>query len=734
MDILAGLNPAQKEAVEAINGPVLIVAGPGSGKTRVIAHRIAYLVKVTGISPYHIVAVTFTNKAAREMKERVYQLLGSAVDSLTLGTFHAICARILRVEAEHLGIDKGFAIYDDSDQLSVMKRVLQELGLDPKLNPPRPLLNGISAAKSTLITPGEFVAKNYHEEVVKRVYERYHDHLRKNNAMDFDDLLMSTVRLFRNHPDVLAKYQNRYVHVMIDEFQDTNIAQYELARQLAGKYRNLCVVGDPDQSIYAWRFADVRNIMFLERDFPELKKVFLEQNYRSTKKILEAAQGVIVKNTERHKRELWTENEPGPPIVVAETYNEQDEAQYVVSEIDRLIKSKEFKAGDFAVMYRTNAQSRALEEAFMRYGMPYRLVGGTRFYERKEVKDAIAYLRVVQNPYDSISLGRIINVPPRSIGQRTVDELMQWAQQQDLPTYTALQLVAEKAAAGKEALSGTPFNTRVGQALSDFLAMIDEFITKAKEVDLVALVDLVLDRTGYKRYIKESENGDERWENVLELRRVALDYKDLRQEGLLAFLEEAALVSDVDELKERADAVTLITLHQAKGLEFPVVFIVGMEEGLLPHVRSLEDPTGMEEERRVCYVGMTRAEKRLYLVRAFRRSLMGSSKPYAPSRFLADIPKELIATKVEASEPTMFAMRPAPVARTSPKLSSLVAGDRVRHPKFGDGVVVSSTPTKDDEEVVIAFKGMGVKRLLLSLAPLEKVPPQSDSTPTSAGA
>ncbi|MDO8491888.1 MAG: UvrD-helicase domain-containing protein, partial [Dehalococcoidia bacterium] len=399
MDVLAGLNPAQKEAVETISGPVLIVAGPGSGKTRVIAHRIAYLVKVTGISPYHIIAVTFTNKASREMKERVFQLLGSAVDSLTLGTFHAICARILRMEAAHLGIDRGFAIYDDSDQLSLLKRTLQELGLDPKLNPPRALLSAISAAKSKLLTPGEFVAQSYFEEVVKRVYERYQDLLKKNNALDFDDLLMRTVHLFRNHPDVLAKYQDRYIHVMIDEFQDTNIAQYELAKLLAGKYRNLCVVGDPDQSIYAWRFADVRNIMFLERDFPELKVVLLEQNYRSTKKILEAAESVIVKNTERRPRELWTENEPGTPIVVAETYNEQDEAQYVVSEIDRLIKSKEFKAADSAVMYRTNAQSRALEEAFMRYGMPYRLVGGTRFYERKEVKDAIAYLRVVHNPY-----------------------------------------------------------------------------------------------------------------------------------------------------------------------------------------------------------------------------------------------------------------------------------------------------------------------------------------------
>ena len=710
--MLEGLNAAQREAVESIEGPLLILAGPGSGKTRVIAHRVAYLVKVWGIKPYHILAVTFTNKAAREMKERLYHLLGTSVDDLTLGTFHATCARILRREGAQIDLDPRFVIYDDDDQMALLKRCLQELDLDPKRYTPRVLLSAISSAKSRLIGPGSFETHSYFDEIAKRVYERYQDLLSQSKALDFDDLLMKTVELFQQRPDVLARYQQRYFHVLIDEFQDTNIAQYALARQLAGGYRNICVVGDPDQSIYSWRFADMRNIMSFERDYPDAKVVYLEQNYRSTKTVLDVAHHVISASSRRKEKGLWTENEAGVPAVVAETYNEQEEAQSVVLEVDRLAAKEGFKHGDCAVMYRTNAQSRALEEAFIRYGMPYRLVGGTRFYERREVKDAIAYLRLVHNPYDGVSLMRVINVPPRAIGQRTVEELSQWAKGRSLPVYAALQALADESVE-------TPFAARPARALGGFLALLNELIARSSELHVVELLDLVLERSGYKEHILSKDDGEERWDNILELRTVANEYRHLPpQESLAAFLEGVALVSDVDSYDEKSDAVTLITLHAAKGLEFPVVFIVGTEEGLLPHRRSLEDPDQMEEERRLCYVGITRAKQRLYLLRAFRRSLMGSSGPTLPSRFLFDIPAHLVAA------PATERGKEAPRPPTGPAKEPFNAGDHVRHAVFGDGVVVKCSPTRDDDqEVTVAFKGdAGLKRLLLSLAPLEGIP------------
>jgi DNA helicase-2/ATP-dependent DNA helicase PcrA len=708
VDVLQGLNAAQREAVEAIEGPLLILAGPGSGKTRVIAHRVAYLIKVWGISPYHILAVTFTNKAAREMKERLYQLLGSSVDDLTLGTFHATCARILRRDGARIGVDSRFVIYDDDDQLALVKRSLQELDLDPKRYLPRVLLSAISAAKSRLIAPGDYVTGSYFDEVVQRVYERYQHLLGESKALDFDDLLMKAVQLFRQCPEVLSQYQQRYYHVLIDEFQDTNVAQYALARQLAGGHRNICVVGDPDQSIYSWRFADMRNILSFERDYPDARVVYLEQNYRSTKTILEVAQHVISANSRRKEKGLWTENEPGVPVVIAEAYTEQEEAQSVVFEVDKLTSQGPLRRGDCAVMYRTNAQSRAIEEAFIRYGMPYRLVGGTRFYERREVRDVIAYLRLVHNPYDSVSLLRIVNVPPRGIGRRTIEELSQWAKGLSLPVYAALQTLADE---GEK----SPFSPRSAKALTGFLAMLNELIEKSRELNIVELFDAVVERSGYKEYVLDRDDGEDRWDNVLELRTVANDYRHLApEESLSAFLEGVALVSDVDSYDEKMDAVTLITLHAAKGLEFPVVFIVGVEEGLLPHHRSFDDAAQMEEERRLCYVGITRAKERLYLVRAFRRSLMGSTAPTLPSRFLMDIPSHLAVTPdsrgaaEEAVTPTLATKAP------------FNAGDRVHHAMFGEGIVVKCVATKDDQEVTVAFKGeAGVKRLLLSLAPLE---------------
>ncbi len=723
IDILADLNPAQREAAEAINGPVLILAGPGSGKTRVITHRIAYLIKVCGVNPRRIMAVTFTNKAAREMEERLHRLVSGSVKDLTLGTFHAICARILRKDGKAIGVNPRFVIYDEEDQISVIKRSTQEVGLDPKQYAPQAIKSAISAAKSHILTPEDYIqrSRSYFEEVAGRIYERYQQLLGESRALDFDDLLLKAVQLFRKSPEVLSRYQRRYRHIHVDEFQDTNLTQYELVKQLAGKYRNICVVGDPDQSIYSWRFADLRNILSFEKDYPEAKVILLEQNYRSTKKILETASYVISANQQRKPKNLWTDNEQGELTMVVETYTEQEEAQFVVNGVERLVDGGKVKLGDCAVMYRTNAQSRALEEAFVRYGIPYKLVAGTRFYERREIKDVIAYLRLIQNPYDSVSLLRVINVPGRGIGQQTLAKLSGWAKSQGISRYEALQLLAKP----KDKEPQLPVSPRIAKALTDFLNLIEGFITHSKKLNLVDLFDLVVKGSGYKDYILKGVDGEERWDNIMELRTVAQQYRDLKpREGLAVFLEGVTLVSDVDGLDETVDAVTLITLHQAKGLEFPVVFIVGMEDGILPHFRSFDDPAQLEEERRLCYVGITRAKQRVFLVRAFRRSLMGSSAVNKPSRFLNDIPQHLISDKgwwqgeesriAEAMYSWPRTFTPAATA------DGLKAGDHVHHAQFGSGVVVSCQPVKDDTEVVVAFNG-GVKKLLLSFAQLEKI-------------
>jgi len=726
MDILAMLNPAQREAVEAIEGPVLILAGPGSGKTRVITHRVAYLVKLCGVSPHNIMAVTFTNKAAREMKERLEQLLGQAVEALTLGTFHAICARILRREGKAIGLESSFVIYDEDDQLSLMKQVLEELNLDPKQYAPQALRSAIGAAKSCLISPEDYAqwVNSYFEEIVQRVYQRYQELLSRGQVVDFDDLLMKTVQLFHDHPQILNRYQSKYVHILVDEFQDTNIAQYELMKQLAGKYRNLCVVGDPDQSIYSWRFADLRNILSFEKDYPEAKVVFLEQNYRSTKTILEVASDVISTNVLRKPKKLWTENEDGASVTVIESYNAEEEAQSVVNEIEKLIGQEQISLKDCAVMYRVNAQSRALEETFLRYGVPYKLVGGTRFYQRQEVKDIIAYLRVIHNLQDNVSLTRIINVPGRGIGQKTINTLQSWAKAHDTSLFEALKQVGHNVIAS-EAKQSLP--SRIVQALAGFDALMANLTAQSHELSLSGLLDEILQHTGYREYILDKEDGEERWENITELRNVASEYNELdTEEALTTFLEKVSLVSDIDELDEKADAVTLITLHQAKGLEFSAVFIVGLEEGILPHRKSFDDPEQMEEERRLCYVGITRAKKRLYLLRSYRRSLFGGSTANPPSRFLQDISPHLISPR------GLWAESPIPVAsldfnqdsQPSPRPSGTLAlkvGDHVRHSKFGPGIVMNCNPTKDDQELTVVFEEAGVKKLLASLAPLEKI-------------
>jgi DNA helicase-2/ATP-dependent DNA helicase PcrA len=721
MDLLADLNSDQRRAVETIEGPLLIVAGPGSGKTRVIVHRIAYLVKVCGINPRHIMAVTFTNKAAREMRERAGDLLARSAESLTLGTFHATCCGILRREGKHIGLDPRFAIYDDDDQQNLVKRCMQELAIDSKRYAPRAILSAISNAKSQLIGPEDYGSHSYFEEIVRRIYEYYQQLLHESRAQDFDDLIMSAVSLFRNHPKVLAKYQSRYVHLLVDEFQDTNVAQYELTKLLAGKYRNVCVVGDPDQSIYSWRNADLRNILSFEEDYPDANVVHLGQNYRSTQTILEAAQNVIVANRHRKEQELWTQNDTGVPIVMAEAYNEAEEAQLVMSEVERLVGQEGTSFHNCAVMYRTNAQSRVIEEVCLRYGMPYQLVGTLRFYERREVKDIIAYLRLIQNPYDSVSLARIINVPGRGIGQRTLGELSTWAKSQGIPLFTAIERAAK---GGEEA----PLSKRAVQALGAFYELVQRLIPKQEELNVIDLVGLLLQETGYRDYLLDMDDGEERWDNILELLSVAQEHRHLKpRESLAAFLERVALVSDVDGMDDKKDAVTLITLHQAKGLEFPVVFMVGMEDGVLPHFRSFSDPSQMEEERRLCYVGMTRAQERLYLFRAQRRMLMGGSNANPPSAYLQDIPSHLVEFVGPSSgewgwgAPSIYgreqsAGEPVPAYDGD----ALIVGQHVYHATFGEGVVVSCTRVRDDHEVVVAFDGVGVKKLLASLTTLER--------------
>ena len=770
-NILSGLNPRQSEAVETISGPVLIVAGPGSGKTRVITHRIAYLVDRCGVQPYRIAALTFTNKAAREMENRLFgtspedrsaPLLGWTYRDRppTVSTFHSFCARVLRRHGELLGLDKDYTIYDQSDQTSLVKRAMKELNINDKQFSPNGILSGISGAKSKLIGVEGYGLKkaDYFEEIVHRVYERYEDLLTQSSALDFDDLILKTHTLLRQHSDVAESYRDRYVHVMVDEFQDTNIAQYEIAKQLAGQYRNLCVVGDPDQSIYSWRNADIRNILSFKKDFADAKLIALQENYRSTETILEAAQNVIAPNRQRLEQDLFTNLGKGVPIVVHESYDENDEAQFVINEINSLVKSG-YRHSGIAVMYRVNAQSRAVEEMCLRYDVPYHLVGSVKFYQRQEIKDLVSYLRLIANHNDDVSFRRIVNVPTRGIGQRTMSELDRLAWEQRTSLYAAIDETAEMLKRPGNYVA--PLPARSIKALQEFKAMIDDLTEKSAEFEPAALIDAVLKRTGYGDYIEnDAERGEERLENIRELQSVAKDLLDYGEEdALTAFLERVSLVSDADNVGESPDAVTLITLHQAKGLEFPVVFIVGMEEGVIPHMRSIDsgDPAEIEEERRLCYVGVTRAKEKLHLVRAFRRGFRGrsGSVPSMPSRFLADIPQELLAkpdlspgrTRLSGQQDrptsrpsTTRGDRPAeqvvrkpdtPVIRRRRTATSapppgaglaLSTGDRVRHKTFGEGIVTEAKPARGDTEVTVAFKdGHGVKRLLLSFAPLVKV-------------
>ncbi len=759
--LLDGLNEAQRTAVMAPLGPVLILAGPGSGKTRVLTTRVAYLMQEMNVDPWHILAVTFTNKAAKEMRHRVESLLGDQPRGLTMGTFHATCVRILRRETDNLQYyDRDFVIFDSSDQLQVVKQALKVLNLDDKKFPPNKMLNGISNAKNELITPAMYAASNYISEITRRVYSEYQLLLQSNNAMDFDDLLMNAVLLFEERPDILGKYQERYEHILVDEFQDTNTTQYTLIKMLAARHENLFVVGDSDQSIYKWRGADFRNIQRFREQYPEAQLILLEQNYRSTQIILDAAKAVIRPNLNRVHKELFTVRQGGVPIVVREAYNEHEEAETILDSVESLMVEG-YSGGDVAIMYRTNAQSRVLEETFLRAGMPYRLVGATAFYRRREVKDIIAYLRLVHNPADAVSFNRILNVPPRGIGAKTRQGLLDWAGNQYWQPAGALIRMATDPEVQH------PFSGRALNALSRFGNMLSAWINLRDKVAVSDLLDVILEQTSYRDYLDDgTTEGEDRWENVMEFRGAAGEEADI---SLSAFLEQVALVSEADNLEETPNATTLLTLHAAKGLEFPIVFLTGLEDGLLPHSRSLDDGEELAEERRLLYVGITRAKDRVYLSHAFRRTFYGDSSVSVPSRFLNDIPQELTeggspsirrrqskkrisswpgssSGRQESSRRSTSANQYSEWSRPSSERSSgkpsaksrdldgdtldetvrrppgkpqFCSGLQVRHSRFGEGTVIESKLTGNDEEVTVAFPGSGIKRLAASFAGLE---------------
>ncbi len=732
---LDSLNPPQRQAVTTVHGPVLVLAGPGSGKTRVLTHRIAYLVDEMGAPPYRILAVTFTNKAADVMKERTRALLGmdAGLQGLSIGTFHRICARFLRVQADKIGLNPRYVIFDTDDQLQVIKQALKDLNLDDKRNRPRPILSAISRAKNELLLPSQYPVETYWDEMVKRVYERYQQLLHLSSALDFDDLLMKAVFMLRDHPDIRDYYQHRYDFILVDEFQDTNTAQYELVKLLGGAHRNIFVVGDEDQSIYGFRGADFRNVERFRQDFPDAVVILLEQNYRSTQNILDAANAVISRNVHRTPKKLFTDKGRGPKIILFEAYDEQEEGFFIADEIQRLAREKLASPGECAIMYRTNAQSRAIEEAFLRKNMPYRLVGATRFYNRREIKDVLAYMRLVKNPDDDVSMRRIINVPPRRIGKATVEKLARWAGGLNLSMYQALRVLGGDGSPlgpGKQ-VAVQPFSGRTKKALMNFYATLQDWIDARYEMTPAQLMDRILAESGYQEWLRDgSDEGEDRWNNIMELRTVAQAYDELdTAEALDIFLEEIALVSDVDNFDPDADAPTLLTLHAAKGLEFRVVFLTGMEEGLLPHSRSFEDPDGLEEERRLAYVGMTRAKERLYLLRTFRRATWGRSELSEPSRFLKDIPRRLTANGKKdrpASARQRASTWSSPKPKRRPTLDELLeedtrykSGQKVRHPQFGEGTVIAAIPGKSDEEVIVAFPGKGVKKLLASFANLK---------------
>lgn len=726
------LNDRQCEAVKHTEGPLLITAGAGSGKTKVLTCRIAHLLEL-GVAPYRILAITFTNKAAKEMKERVTNLVGAQADSIWLSTFHSFCAKLLRFEVDGFhGYTRNFTIYDSSDQLVLVKDCLKKLNLDDKQFMPRSVLGTISSAKNVLMDAKAFAAKasDFYEQKVADVYALYQEKLRENNAVDFDDLLFLAVRLLQEKEEVREKYQSRFQYILVDEYQDTNHAQYALTKILAARWRNICVVGDADQSIYAWRGADIRNIIDFTRDYPDAASIKLEQNYRSTKTILHAANAVIDNNESRPKKTLWTENPAGNKIIHYQAQTEHDEADYIAGVIYNRHEISHEPYGDMAILFRTNAQSRVLEEKLMRYAIPYTMVGGTKFYDRKEIKDVLAYLRLLYNPEDSLSLTRIINVPKRNIGATTMEHVAAYAEEQGISLFEALSSTDE-----------IPVTKRAKASLENFAAMIFDLLNDIEGKDVLSLIETVIKQTGYGDMLdKEAEHdpqGESRKENVGEFLSVAKDYMDSNPDGNLQdFLENVALVSDVDDFESSDSKVTLMTLHAAKGLEFPVVFLTGLDEGLFPHSRTLLDPAQVEEERRLAYVGITRAERQLYVTNAITRTMYGRISAYMPSRFLAEIPPQLMEdyhrkSAMPQSRTTAVPGRQRVSILTKPVASSLpkkhavtdtfAKGDKVRHKIWGIGTVLDVIGEGPNMQMKIQFPTKGVRQVVVKYAPLEKV-------------
>ena len=727
MNFLDKLNPQQKSAVTAADGAVLVIAGPGSGKTRVLTQRVAYLIASEGVRPWQILAVTFTNKAAKEMQERVNAMLNSqATEGIMLGTFHSICARILRREADHLPLESNFVIFDSDDQERIVKAIIREFNLNEKLYRAASVHASISRAKNELIGADDYPINTYRDEVVKRVYAEYQKRLVSMNAVDFDDILVYTARLLEDNPAVRDKYAQRFHHVLVDEFQDTNLAQYALVKQLASYHKNIFCVGDPDQSVYGWRGADYRNVQRFEQDFPDARVVLLEQNYRSRQNILDAATGVIDRARNRTKKRLFSDRGEGDRIFFYEARDDYGEASFVVDTIAQLVASGDFEPGECAVMYRTNAMSRLIEEAFLQARLPYRLVGAQRFYGRREVKDAIAFLRLVHNPADEASLDRIINVPPRGIGEKTLTTLHMIARQNETsPAAILLDL-----ARGSDSPFYKSFTGRAAVPLADFGGMFSNWRALAATRTILELFDKIMQDVNYKDHIVEddSEESADRWENVQELKRLAMDYSERTMDD---FLENIALIADQDTITD-ANAPTLLTLHAAKGLEFRAVFIVGLDDGIIPHSRSFDEPEQMEEERRLFYVGITRAKDKLYLLRAIQRGGRGMAEETYPSRFMDDIPEALLVGKTRTGRSTLSRgsfgssasssnsnwtlpspPKPAPVAT-----SKYNAGTRIKHAVWGEGIVLSSRLQDGDEIVDVVFESVGIKRLAASLANL----------------
>lgn len=729
--IFETLNDRQLEAVRHTEGPLLITAGAGSGKTMVLTCRIAHLLE-KGVSPYRILAITFTNKAAKEMRERVEKLVGARAESMWLSTFHSFCAKLLRFEIDgKFGYTRNFTIYDATDQMTLIKDCLKQMNLDDKQFPPRSVLGTISSAKNALMDAHEFAGRtnDFYEEKVAEAYTLYEKKLLENNAMDFDDLLRLAVRLLDEYSDVREKYQDRFQYILVDEYQDTNHAQYTLTKLLAAKWRNICVVGDADQSIYAWRGADIRNIMDFTRDYPDAASIKLEQNYRSTKTILQAANAVINNNESRPKKNLWTENQTGNKIIHYHAQTEYDEADYVAGVIYNRHEISQEPYGNMAILFRTNSQSRVLEEKLMRYAIPYTMVGGTKFYDRKEIKDVIAYLRLLYNPEDSLSLTRIINVPKRNIGATTLEHLTDYAEEQGISLFEALSSTEE-----------LPVTKRAKAALEDFSVTIFELLNHVDEWNVQQIMEEVIKQTGYGAMLDadaaHDTQGESRKENVGQFLTAAKEYVDDNPDGTLQdFLENVALVSDVDEFESSESKVTLMTLHAAKGLEFPVVFLVGLDEGLFPHSRTLMDSSQIEEERRLAYVGITRAEQQLYVTNASTRTMYGRISAYMPSRFLAEIPENLLeeyhrkAAMPQQSTTTVpskqrMSILSKPIASSLPKKhavdTTFAKGDTVRHKIWGIGTVLEVIGEGQNMQMKIQFPTKGIRQVVVKYAPLEK--------------